>query len=85
MDLMEVRERERVRREDVACRRHALADGLTRNNEIELRPRGRRVKVHVPDEFDFTMGDRDRDRDRGRGARTRGRTEVVTRAHAIRN
>ena len=31
---MEVTERERLRREDVASRPHALADALARNNEI---------------------------------------------------
>ena len=36
MDLMEVTERERLRREDVASRLHALADALARNNEIEF-------------------------------------------------
>ena len=55
MDLMEVTEKERLRREDAAARLHALADALARNNEIEFEREGLRFKVHVPDEVDFKL------------------------------
>ena len=55
MDLMEVTERERLRREDVAARLHALADALASNNEIEFERGGLRFRVHVPDEVDFKL------------------------------
>ncbi|MEU6137402.1 amphi-Trp domain-containing protein [Nocardioides sp. NPDC047086] len=55
MDLMEVTERARLRREDVAKRLHALADALASNNEVEFERGGLRFKVHVPDEVDFKL------------------------------
>jgi amphi-Trp domain-containing protein len=55
MDLMEVTERKRLRREDVAARLHALADALASNNEIEFEQGGLRFRVHVPDEVDFKL------------------------------
>ena len=55
MDLMEVTEREKLRREEVASRLHALADALARNNEIEFERGGLRFTVHVPDEVDFKL------------------------------
>ena len=65
MDLMEVTEKERLRREDAAARLHALADALARNNEIEFEREGLRFKVHVPDEVDFKLeieiGDEERE------------------------
>ena len=36
MDLFEIGESERVRREDAAARLHTLADALARNNSVEL-------------------------------------------------
>ena len=55
MDLMEVTEKERLRREDAAARLHAIADALASNNEIEFVREGLRFKVHVPDEVDFKL------------------------------
>ena len=55
MDLMEVTEKERLRREDVAARLHALADALASHNEVEFEREGLRFKVHVPDEVDFKL------------------------------
>jgi amphi-Trp domain-containing protein len=55
MDLMEVTERARLRREDAAARLRALADALASNNEIEFERGGLRFKVHVPDEVDFKL------------------------------
>ena len=55
MDLLEVTERAKLRREDAAARLHALADALARNNEIEFEREGQRFKVRVPDEVDFKL------------------------------
>ncbi|MER6939078.1 amphi-Trp domain-containing protein [Nocardioides sp. NPDC127514] len=55
MDLLEVTERAKLRREDAAARLHALADALARNNEIEFEREGLRFKVRVPDEVDFKL------------------------------
>ena len=55
MDLMEITQKERLRREDVAARLHALADALARHNEVEFDRGGVRFKVHVPDEVDFKL------------------------------
>jgi amphi-Trp domain-containing protein len=55
MDLMEITEKQRMRREDVAARLHHLADALARNNEVEFEREGLRFKVHVPDEVDFKL------------------------------
>jgi amphi-Trp domain-containing protein len=55
MDLMEVTERARLRREEAATRLHALADALASHNEVEFERGGLRFKVHVPDEVDFKL------------------------------
>lgn len=55
MELMEVTERARLRREDVATRLHALADALASHNEVEFEREGLRFKVRVPDEVDFKL------------------------------
>jgi amphi-Trp domain-containing protein len=55
MDLFEIDEHERLRREDAAARLHALADALARNNAIEFERDGRRITVQVPDEVNFKL------------------------------
>ena len=55
MDLLEITEKERLSREEVAGRLHALADALARHNEVEFERGGLRFKVHVPDEVDFKL------------------------------
>jgi amphi-Trp domain-containing protein len=55
MDLFEIDERARLRREDAAARLHALADALARNNAIEFERDGRRITVQVPDEVNFKL------------------------------
>jgi amphi-Trp domain-containing protein len=55
MDLFEIDEARRLRREDAAARLHALADALARNNGIEFERDGRRVTVRVPDEVDLKI------------------------------
>jgi amphi-Trp domain-containing protein len=55
MDLIEVSQKERLRREDAAARLHAIADALARHNEVEFERGGMRFRVHVPDEVDFKL------------------------------
>ena len=45
MDLFEIDETRRLRREDAAARLHELADALARNNVIEFARDGRRIIV----------------------------------------
>jgi amphi-Trp domain-containing protein len=55
MDLFEIDETRRLRREEAAARLHALADALARNNSIEFERAGRRITVRVPDEVDLKV------------------------------
>ena len=55
MDLFEIGQTHRVRREDAAARLRALADELARNNSVELERAGQRVTVRVPDEVDLKV------------------------------
>jgi amphi-Trp domain-containing protein len=60
MDLVEIKQKETMQREQAAARLHELADHLARNNDVEFERDGLRFKVHVPDEVDlkveFEMG-----------------------------
>jgi len=51
MELLELTEKESLRREVVAQRLHALADALARHNDVEFQRGGVRFKVKVPDEI----------------------------------
>ena len=55
MDLIEITEKERLRREDVAARLRTLADMLARHNDVEFDRGGMHFKVRVPDEVDFKL------------------------------
>jgi amphi-Trp domain-containing protein len=55
MDILEVKQKERLSREDAAARLHQLADMLARHNDIEFERGGMRLKVHVPDEVDLKI------------------------------
>jgi amphi-Trp domain-containing protein len=55
MDLFEIDETKRLRREEAAARLHALADVLARNNEVEFERDGRRITVDVPDEVNMKI------------------------------
>jgi len=55
MDLFEIDETRRVRREEAATRLHALADALARHNEVEFQRDGRRITVAVPDEVNLKI------------------------------
>jgi amphi-Trp domain-containing protein len=55
MDLFEVEETGRLRREEAAARLRELADALARNNELAFDRDGRRVTVRVPDEVELSV------------------------------
>ena len=55
MELIELSERSRLRREEAAARLHAIADALARNNDIEFERGDLQFTVHVPDEVDFKL------------------------------
>jgi amphi-Trp domain-containing protein len=55
MDIIEVKQKERLSREEVAARLRHLADMLARHNDIEFERGGMRFKVHVPDEVDLKI------------------------------
>ena len=65
MNFLELEEKRRLRREEVAARLHALADALASNNEVEFERGDLRFTVHVPDEVDFKLeieiGDEERE------------------------
>lgn len=55
MDLFEIDETKRLRREDAAARLRDLADVLARNNEVAFERDGRRITVDVPDEVNLKI------------------------------
>jgi amphi-Trp domain-containing protein len=55
MNLLELEEKRRLRREEAAARLHALADALAGNNEVEFERGDLRFTVHVPDEVEFKL------------------------------
>jgi amphi-Trp domain-containing protein len=55
MDLIEITDRERIGRDEAAARLRAIADMLSRHNDVEFERGGIRFKVHVPDEVDYKL------------------------------
>lgn len=55
MDLFEIDQTLKLRREEAAARLHALADALARNNAVEFERDGRRITVQVPDEVNLKI------------------------------
>jgi amphi-Trp domain-containing protein len=53
MELIEVKEKERLGREEAAARLRELADQLARHNEVAFERSGIRFRAHVPDEVEF--------------------------------
>jgi amphi-Trp domain-containing protein len=51
MDILEIEQKETMKREEVAARLRAFADTLARNNDVEFERGGMHMKVHVPDEI----------------------------------
>ena len=55
MDLLEIKRRERLPREEVARRLHALADALARHNQLEVTEGATRFRVRVADEIELEI------------------------------
>jgi len=55
MDLFDIDDTQRLRREEAAARLHDLADALARNNSVEFARGGQRITVRVPDEVDLKI------------------------------
>ena len=55
MELLEIEQKERMGREEVAARLHKLADMLARHNDIEFERGGMRVTIPVPEEVDLKI------------------------------
>jgi len=55
MEIVEITQKDRLRREEAAARLHAIADMLARQNEVEFERDGIRFNVHVPDEVDLKI------------------------------
>lgn len=55
MDLFEIAETKRMRREEAAAQLRALADSLSSNNSVSFQREGRQVTVSVPDEIELKI------------------------------
>ena len=55
MELLEIKQKETVRREEAAARLHAFADALARHNDVEFERGGMHFTVHVPDEVQLKV------------------------------
>ena len=55
MELVEIKQKERLRREEVAERLRTLADMLARHNDVEFDRNGVHFVVRVPDEVDLKL------------------------------
>ena len=55
MDLFEIAETKRMRREEAAAQLRALADSLSSNNSVSFVREGRQVTVSVPDEVELKI------------------------------
>ena len=55
MDLLEIEDSRRLRREEAAAWLHQVADSLARHNEIEFMRDGLRYRVAVPDEVELEV------------------------------
>jgi amphi-Trp domain-containing protein len=55
MDLVEIKQKERLRREEAAMRLRDLADQLSRHNDLEFERDGISFKVRVPDEVQLKV------------------------------
>lgn len=50
MDLLEITEKRKMRREDAAKALRELADSLSRQNAVDMVQNGKKIHIKVPDE-----------------------------------
>ena len=55
MELVEIKQRERIQREQAAARLRELADQLSRHNDVEFERDGITFKMRVPDEIELKI------------------------------
>jgi amphi-Trp domain-containing protein len=55
MELVEIKQKERIRREQAAARLRELADQLSRHNDVEFERDGVTFKMRVPDEVELKI------------------------------
>ena len=55
MDILEIEQKETLRREEVAERLRKLADMLERHNDLEFERAGMQIKVSVPDQVELKV------------------------------
>ena len=55
MELIEIEQERRLRREEAAAWLRSLADSLSRHNEVEFVREGIRYRVDVPDEVTMSV------------------------------
>lgn len=55
MELIEIEQSRRLRREEAAAWLRSLADSLSRHNEVEFTREGVRYRVDVPDEVTMSI------------------------------
>jgi amphi-Trp domain-containing protein len=55
MDLIEIKQKDRMGREQAAARLRELADQLARHNDLEFERGGVAFKVRVPDELQLKV------------------------------
>ena len=55
MELVEIKKKERLGREEAAARLRELADQLSRHNDLEFARNGISFKVSVPDQVELTV------------------------------
>jgi amphi-Trp domain-containing protein len=55
MELVEIKQKERVGREEVAARLRQIADQLARHNDLEFERDGISFKIRVPDEVQLKV------------------------------
>ena len=53
MELLQIEQKETLRREELAARLHAFADALARHNAVEFDRGGAHFNLKVPDEIEF--------------------------------
>ena len=53
MELIEVKDKQRLSREEAAARLRELADHLARHNDVEFQRGSVQFRAHVPDEIEF--------------------------------
>ena len=55
MELIEIKDKTRLSREEAAARLHELADHLARHNDVEFERGGLRIRARVADEVEMKV------------------------------